>query len=123
VIQPDADLVDTQVIRGGSNSPYSEQMAVEPTISSGSMPAPVMRTAPSGRTSRPGRSDKIGRDPLPDTAIDDPRVAWASAPTSVLAGGAAIAGLVTAGHAAEAAASWERGGRASRELLSSAARG
>lgn len=51
-------------------------MAVEPAVSSGSVPALVVRTAASDRTLRLGRSYKVGRDPQADIAIDDPRVSW-----------------------------------------------
>jgi glycosyltransferase involved in cell wall biosynthesis len=48
--------------------------------------------------------------------------AWAAALTKVLGGGPVVADLVRAGSAVAAAATWDRGGRALGELLTSVAR-
>jgi glycosyltransferase involved in cell wall biosynthesis len=48
--------------------------------------------------------------------------AWAAALAAALAGGPAVAGQVRAGAAVAAAATWDRGGRALGELLTSVAR-
>jgi glycosyltransferase involved in cell wall biosynthesis len=52
---------------------------------------------------------------------NDP-AAWATALTTVLRGGPAVASLVSAGTSVAAAATWERGGLALGELLTSVAR-
>src|ERR1022692_2393416 len=51
-------------------------MTVEGAVSSGAVPALVVRTAGLDRTLRPGRSYRIGRDPQSDIVIDDARVSW-----------------------------------------------
>ncbi len=70
------ELASSRALLPGRQPLYSERVTVEGAVSSGAVPALVVRTAGSDRTLRPGRSYRIGRDPQSDIVIDDPRVSW-----------------------------------------------